>query len=77
MANDFDKEAIDTEARRLMKRENVQGMALAIIKRGEVSYVAAYGWRNTEREHIGVKSSFLTDPAVSVKNEDLTPWFFY
>lgn len=49
MANDFDKEAIDAEARRLMKRENVQGMALAIIKRGEVSYVAAYGWRNTEK----------------------------
>lgn len=42
--------AIDAEARRLMARENVQGMALAIIDHGRVVHVAAYGHRNVARE---------------------------
>ena len=37
---------IDAEAIRLMKRENVQGMALAVIEDGKVVHVAAYGHRN-------------------------------
>ena len=32
-----------------MKRENVQGLALAIIEDGKVGHVAAYGLRNVER----------------------------
>jgi CubicO group peptidase (beta-lactamase class C family) len=41
--------AIDAEARRLMARENVQGLALAVITGGKVAHVAAYGLRNVER----------------------------
>ena len=41
--------AIDAEARRLMASESVQGLALAIIRGGQVEHVAAYGWRNAER----------------------------
>jgi len=41
--------AIDAEAARLMARENVVGMAVAVIDRGEVVHVAAYGQRNVER----------------------------
>ena len=37
--------AIDAEAARLMKTENVQGMALAVIQNGRVVHVAAYGHR--------------------------------
>jgi CubicO group peptidase (beta-lactamase class C family) len=37
---------LDQEARRLMARENVQGMALAVINHGQVVKVAAYGRRN-------------------------------
>jgi CubicO group peptidase (beta-lactamase class C family) len=46
----LDTGAIDTEARRLMKREGVQGMALAVIEAGKVVHVAAYGRRNVERD---------------------------
>lgn len=35
--------------RSLMAREHVQGLALAVIDRGQVRHVAAYGWRNAER----------------------------
>jgi CubicO group peptidase (beta-lactamase class C family) len=42
--------AVDAEALRLMKRENVQGMALAVIEDGKVAHVAAYGRRNVERD---------------------------
>lgn len=42
--------AIDAEARRLMQRENVQGMALAVIEGGQVAHVAAYGKRSVERD---------------------------
>lgn len=39
----------DEEVRRLMARENVQGLALAVIDRGQVASVKAYGKRNAER----------------------------
>lgn len=42
--------ALDVEVRRLMQREGVQGLALAVIEDGQVTRVAAYGWRNAERE---------------------------
>lgn len=42
--------AINSETARLMAREDVKGMALAVINDGEVAYVAAYGHRNVERE---------------------------
>lgn len=41
---------IDVEARRLMAREKVQGMALAVIEDGQVQHVAAYGRRSVERD---------------------------
>jgi len=41
---------IDAEARRLMMREGVEGMALAVIEDGRVAHVAAYGRRNVERD---------------------------
>lgn len=49
MANMHYAGGIDAEAQRIMKLENVRGLALAIIKGGEVSYVAAFGWRNSEK----------------------------
>ncbi|HEX9636275.1 MAG TPA: serine hydrolase domain-containing protein, partial [Acidobacteriota bacterium] len=42
--------AIDAEVLRLMKLENVQGLALAVIDGGEIQHVAALGWRNAERK---------------------------
>jgi len=41
--------AIDAEAQRLMRREHVHGLALAVIDDGKVVHVAAYGQRNAER----------------------------
>jgi len=41
--------AIDAEAQRLMAREDVKGMAVALIDDGQVVHVAAYGYRNVER----------------------------
>ena len=41
--------AIDAEARRLMAREDVKGMAVAVIESGEIVHVAAYGYRNVEQ----------------------------
>lgn len=41
--------AIDAQARDLMARERVTGMALAVIDDGAVAHVAAYGLRNAER----------------------------
>ncbi|MBK8164570.1 MAG: beta-lactamase family protein [bacterium] len=41
-----DPQKIDNTARALMKREHVQGLALAVIEGGEVVHVAAYGIRN-------------------------------
>ncbi len=46
----FDARTIDLEAQRLMQRESVQGMALAVIDDGKVAHVAAYGRRNVERD---------------------------
>ena len=40
---------LDVEALRLMQRESVQGMAIAVIEGGQVTKVAAYGNRNTAR----------------------------
>lgn len=42
--------ALDASVERLMKRESVQGLALAIIEEGKVAQVAAYGRRNAERD---------------------------
>lgn len=41
--------AIDADAQQLMAREHVQGLALAVIDRGNVAHVAAFGRRNVER----------------------------
>ncbi|MES2317455.1 MAG: serine hydrolase domain-containing protein [Pseudomonadota bacterium] len=41
---------LDAQAQRLMQRENVQGMALAVIDGGRVVKVAAYGKRNVARD---------------------------
>jgi CubicO group peptidase (beta-lactamase class C family) len=40
----------DDEVRRLMARERVEGLALAVIDRGQVVSVKAYGRRNAERD---------------------------
>ena len=40
---------LDVEAQRLMQRESVQGMAIAVIEGGQVIKVAAYGNRNSAR----------------------------
>jgi len=45
-----DSSAIDAEARRLMIRENVQGLALAVIDDGRIIDVSAFGHRNTARD---------------------------
>lgn len=44
-----DAAAIDTAVAQSMTRENVRGLALAVIDEGTVRYVAAYGKRNVER----------------------------
>ena len=41
--------AIDAQARRLMAQQDVKGMALAVIDKGQIVHVAAYGHRNVER----------------------------
>jgi hypothetical protein len=40
--------AIDAEAKRVMARTHANGMALAVIDHGKVSYVQAYGMRNAK-----------------------------
>ena len=45
-----DARAIDAEALRLMRRERVQGLALAVIRNGQPVHVAAHGMRNAERK---------------------------
>ncbi len=42
--------AIDSTAHALMQREQVQGLALAVIDNGAVVHVAAYGIRNAARD---------------------------
>ena len=39
----------DTEVRRLMQREKLQGLALAVIDDGKVESVRSWGWRNAEK----------------------------
>jgi CubicO group peptidase (beta-lactamase class C family) len=46
----FDTAAIDAQAQRLMRRGNVQGLALAIIEDGKIAHVVAYGRRNVEKD---------------------------
>lgn len=46
----FDASAVDAEARRLMARDGVQGLALAVIEAGAVVHVAAYGRRSVEQD---------------------------
>jgi CubicO group peptidase (beta-lactamase class C family) len=46
----IDALAIDAEVQRSMRREGVQGLALAVIEEGRVVYVSAYGRRNVERD---------------------------
>lgn len=43
-------DALDDGCRRLMEREHVNGMALAVIDGGKVTHVAAYGRRSVERD---------------------------
>lgn len=43
---------IDTEARRLMAREDVKGMAVAVVDGGQVLHVAAYGHANVAENRI-------------------------
>jgi CubicO group peptidase (beta-lactamase class C family) len=42
--------AIDAEVQRLMAREQVVGMAVAVIDRGEIVHVNAYGYANREEQ---------------------------
>jgi len=42
--------AIDAEVQRLMAQEQVVGMAVAVIDRGEVVHVNAYGYANREEQ---------------------------
>lgn len=48
MSLKFNAATIDTQAQQLMKRESVQGLALAFIENGKVKHVAAYGYRNVD-----------------------------
>ncbi len=48
-SNVVDSAAIDSTAAALMAREGVQGLAVAVIDRGQVVFVSAYGLRNVER----------------------------
>lgn len=45
----LDAAGLDAHVQRLMKREDVQGLALAVIHDGKVAHVAAYGRRSVER----------------------------
>jgi CubicO group peptidase (beta-lactamase class C family) len=49
MSKSIKSDAIDDLAQQLMIRENVNGMALAVINGGKPEHVAAYGWRNLEQ----------------------------
>lgn len=41
-------EALDARIEALMAREQVVGMAVAVVDRGEITHVGAYGYRNRE-----------------------------
>ena len=42
--------AIDAQVEALMQREDVKGMAIAVIEDGDVKHVAAFGYRNVEKQ---------------------------
>jgi CubicO group peptidase (beta-lactamase class C family) len=44
-----DTSAIDAEVTRLMARERVNGVAVALVDRGKIRHVGAYGFRNVEK----------------------------
>lgn len=46
----LDTGSLDTEVGRLMAREGVEGLALAVVADGRVAHVAAYGLRSRERD---------------------------
>ena len=63
-----DAAAIDTAVVQSMTRENVRGLALAVIDEGTVRYVAAYGKRSVERNlplttETVMRAGALTDAA--------------
>ncbi|NDC57417.1 MAG: class A beta-lactamase-related serine hydrolase, partial [Alphaproteobacteria bacterium] len=41
--------ALDVRVEALMAREHVVGMAVAVVERGEITHVGAYGFRNREK----------------------------
>jgi CubicO group peptidase (beta-lactamase class C family) len=41
-------EALDARIEALMAREQVVGMAVAVVERGEITHIGAYGYRNRE-----------------------------
>ena len=45
-----DTASIDAEATRLMQREHVQGLAMAVINDGRIAHVTAHGRRSAERD---------------------------
>lgn len=46
----LDTAKIDAETQRLMKREGVEGLAIAVVDHGKVVHVAAYGRRNVQKD---------------------------
>jgi CubicO group peptidase (beta-lactamase class C family) len=48
-AQEFDAAAVNAEVTKLMNRDAVQGLALAVIEEGRVTHVKAYGFRNVEK----------------------------
>ena len=46
--------AIDAEVNKLMTRTSAKGMAVAVIDHGKVSYVHAYGLRNTKGDPLTI-----------------------
>jgi CubicO group peptidase (beta-lactamase class C family) len=64
-----DAATIDSVVSRLMLRENVEGLALAVIDAGTIRHVAAYGVRNTQRlpltTHTIMYGASLTKTAVA------------
>ncbi len=65
-----DTATIDTAVRTLMKREHVQGIALAVIDAGTIRFVAAYGARSVEHAlpltpHTIMYGASLTKTAVA------------
>jgi CubicO group peptidase (beta-lactamase class C family) len=57
----------DDEVRRLMASEKVEGLALAVIDRGQVKSVRTWGWRNVEKKlplepHTVMYGASLTKP---------------